>query len=258
MAMKQQAAVEFIITYSWAILAISIFVITVFLLSGTRPPQNYIQSTCSIQPLIPCTESLLGYNYNGPMQYYVVFKNELGSVLYFPSNSINVTVANIGSSGSSHSLGDCVPNFASEGSTVLCSAAIGWNPKPSIGSRQIMDFVIAYNICGTDSAASCEKGLYKSSGYSIQGVAPVGISINNVEFSTDPASSGVIVLGGIVYFDGTSAYMASGNYIIYAQPGSEFKFSSWGANAPVADHGSQNTTLILTSNAVVSANFISG
>ena len=37
MAMRQQSAIEFIMTYSWAILVISLFVVSVILLSDMRP-----------------------------------------------------------------------------------------------------------------------------------------------------------------------------------------------------------------------------
>ena len=59
MELKGQAALEFIVTYSWALIIISLFVVAVLVLSDVRPPVAYLQSSCSIQPLLPCSETLL-------------------------------------------------------------------------------------------------------------------------------------------------------------------------------------------------------
>src|SRR5271154_7234717 len=134
---KQQAAVEFIITYSWAILIISLFVVLVLIISDIRPPQDYLQSTCNIQPSLPCIESLLAYNATSPLQYYVVFSNQLGAVLYFPSSSISLNTGATGGSGTSTFLGNCTPSFASEGATVLCRARVS-GLKASPGTQEIV------------------------------------------------------------------------------------------------------------------------
>ncbi|MDE1871268.1 MAG: hypothetical protein KGI06_03445 [Candidatus Micrarchaeota archaeon] len=255
MEMKQQSAIEFMVTYSWAIILISLFIVMVILITGSRAPLSYVQSSCSIQPLLPCADSLLSYNAVSPMQYYIVFSNQLGQVLYFPSNSINATMSSLGSA-TSYSFGDCSPDFASEGSQVLCSVAISGKSKPKAGSQQMVYFVLNYKICTTDNAASCGQGLYRSSGYSIQSVSPTGVNFDYVTFITSPR--GNIVLNGMSYFNGTSAYLPPGNYVIFAQPQEGMAFSSWSINSQgsnVLNAASQNTILSLASNAEITAEF---
>ena len=254
MKMKQQSAVEFMVTYSWAIILISMLVVMVLLVSGSRPPLSYLQSSCSIQPLLPCSDSLLSYNAVAPMHYYIIFSNNLGQILYFPPNSINATMASLGSS-SSYSFGSCTPNVAGEGSQVLCSVAISGNSKPKAGSQQVVYFVLNYSICTTSEIDSCGS-FYRSSGYSIQSVSPSGVSVDNVIFVTNPG--GNIVLNGITYFSGTSTYLPSGNYVIFAQPADGEKFVAWDIDSPtsiIGNSASQNTVLVLGSNSVITAQF---
>ncbi len=258
MGLRQQSALEFIVTYSWALLIISLFVVSVLLISDTRAPAAYLQSTCSIQPLFPCSESLLAYNTLNPLQYYIVFTNQLGSVIYFPVNAINITTTNVGKIGTSYSYGNCTPAFASQGATVLCRANIGGNLKPNVGSQAIVNFGINYNICKTNNLLSCAPGLYKSSGYSVQNVAPVGIKLNNITFASN-VPGGTVILGGITYFSDTSEFLPSGNYVVYAQPPSGDYFVSWAITnsltTTIASTTLQNTTLVVSSNAFVTAKF---
>ncbi len=256
--LKDQAAVEFIITYAWAILVISLFVVLVLIISDTRPPQDYLQSSCSIQPLLPCTESLLSYNSINPLQYYVVFTNQLGSIIYFPPNAISISTSNIGGSSTYSNTGNCTPDFAAQGSTVLCRSRINGASKPGPGTQAIVNFVLSYRICPTSNVVKCSPGNYISSGYSVQSVAPVSININYVTFVIKP--SGNIVLNGVTYFNNTSAYLISGNYIIFAQPGQGLMYSNtlWSLNSAgsgIVNVHSQNTTLILNSNEILTAQF---
>jgi hypothetical protein len=261
--MKQQAAVEFIITYSWAILIISLFVVLVLLISGTRPPQTYLQSSCNIQPLLPCTESLITYNSSSPMQYYVVFSNQLGHVLYFPLGSaINVTTTGTSGTGSSNTFGSCTPTFAGLGASVLCTTLVGGNSKPNVGTQVIVNFILTYSICTSAPANAIYSNslcpnFYKSSGYSIQSVAPPAFKINYVTFKTN--SNGTIILNGVSYIDSTTAYLPSGNYTIFAQPNSDKKFIGWIPISSVKDPCAPNTTFVLNSitTNIINAVFVS-
>jgi hypothetical protein len=261
--LKQQAAVEFIITYSWAILIISLFVILVLLISGTRPPQTYLQSSCNIQPLFPCTDSLLAYNSTG-LRYYIVFSNQLGSVIYLPQNPISVNSVSVSSNLASRNIyGSCFPSFVSPGATVLCNTTLT-NFKPNVGSQVIINFILNYNICGTSNQIACEATCtnansicpYNSSGYSIQTVAPSGIRLYSVEFQTD--QGGTIVLNNVTYFGNTIIYLPTGNYVIYAQPGPGSASNIlWTTTPPgnVIPIHSQTANLILGTNTILKAHF---
>ena len=52
-ATRQQAAIDMLVSYSWAILLIAIAVAIIVVLALSRPITSYEQSTCSIQPLFP-------------------------------------------------------------------------------------------------------------------------------------------------------------------------------------------------------------
>jgi|GEM_PF-1777120 hypothetical protein len=255
MPLKQQSALEFIMTYSWAFIIMSLFVVSVVVLSGSRPPSTYLGSSCNIQPLLPCVESLLSYNSIGKLQYYVVFTNQLGLVLHFPANALNVSSESLGGfSGSS--IGNCTPSFAGRGSTVLCTANIG-NAKPSVGTQTMLTFEINYSLCNSNAKNSCQPGIYKTSGFSTQGVASSNTNLDNVTFITNPSTS-TIMLNGVTYFNGISAYLPSGSYSLFAAPSAGLYFSAWSISSPTSTLSSTtttNTTLTLKSNAVVTAVF---
>lgn len=264
MPLKQQSAVEFIVTYSWAILAISIFVVSVIVLSGAKPQQDYLQSTCNIQPLLPCEDALLTYGTGGNIQYYLVFTNQLGALIYFPPNAITANLADVGSSGTPTGVGECTPILASAGAPILCNVSIRSSFNPAPGSQQIVNFAIRYGICTPSSSCLNANYIYSnaipsnyiSSGYSMQDVAPAGIKLNRVLFTAEP-DYGTIVLGGVTYFNGTVVYLPTGNYIAYALPSQGYAFESWSGNG-IDNPSSQNTTLTLDSDTNIIAQFGSG
>ena len=258
-AMKQQAALEFMVTYAWAIVVISLFIVFVFIEANAGKPTSYVPSTCNIQPLLPCEDSLIVYNSLYP-KYYIVFTNGLGSVMNFPLNAINISYTSTGILSSNtlktyRNLGACSPSVAYPGASVLCNVSIKGLYKLKVGSSDTVDFILNYSICSTSNVLSCTPGYYKSSGYSTQGVVGQGIRLEYLTFNT--GSKGTIVLNGVIYLSGTSTYLQSGNYVIYAQPSPGKSFSLWTVNSPsvVASSTTQNTILTLDSNADLNAQF---
>lgn len=255
---RQQSAMEFMITYAWAFIIIALFIVSVILISGIKPPTAYLQSTCTIQPLIPCTETLLTYNSTGFFNYYLVFTNQLGPVIEFPDNALNITQSVLNSGNGAYATGSCVPANAPDSAVVFCTASIPTGKiSAAVGDQVIINFAISYNICSiTNGKSSCAPGLYKSSGYSVQDIAPLGVKLDYL--TMDANLNGLIVLNGVSYFPGSSTYLPSGNYIIYAQPAQGSTFSSWSitsSGSTIAAPDNQNTTLSLNSNAVVAATF---
>lgn len=257
MALKQQSSMEFIITYSWAFIIISLFIVSVIVLSDTRPPSFYLASSCNIQPLLPCEESLLAYNAVTPMTYYVVFSNELGSVVYFPPNAITVTTTGLVGGGTTQSPGNCVPSFASDGATVLCTASIGGSSKPKAGTQTTATFDLVYNICTSGVKSSCSPGNYISTGTSSQSVAPAGVNLDNLTLITQPATATVIV-NGVTFYNGISTYLPSGNYVLYSGVPQGYNTITWSIVSPsslISNTVTTNMILTLSSNAVVTASF---
>jgi len=256
MGLNAQSAIEFIMTYSWAIIIISLFIITVILISDARPPSVYLGSSCNIQPLLPCTDALLTYNTVNPLQYYLVFTNQLGSVLHFPHNSLNISTSSMGGSVN-YQYGNCQPAFASKGSSVLCTANIITPTKPAAGSQSALTFILSYNICSSSSQSSCTPSLYKSSGFSTETVSPSNIKLNSLTFLTVP-STATIILNGITYYNGISAYFLSGNYVLFSSPPNGYQTISWSVSSPssvLSSTTTQNTVLTLSSDAVVTASY---
>ena len=85
MGLKQQSALEFLVTYSWAFMVIALFTVSVFVLTDTKAPLAYLQSSCNIQPLLPCGETLLVYNSVSPLPIFiaVIITILFGNLIFF-------------------------------------------------------------------------------------------------------------------------------------------------------------------------------
>ncbi len=255
---KLQSALELLTTYSWAFLIIAIFIAAAALASGSRAPTSYLTSTCNINPEFQCLQSVLsGYNAATPIKFSVLFTNDLGAPVYFPSNSFNVTVTNIGTSGIHSYKGNCTPQLASKGAQIMCISQIPGTQVPSTGSQASVSFLMNYSICNNMQPSSC-SGSYKTTGFSIQPVSPPGASLFTTKFITNP-NNGMIVLNGVSYANGTSAILMGNKYTVYASPPSGYIFGTWSitsASSTISSTNTQNATLILSSNATLQANFV--
>lgn len=71
--MRGQAAMEYLMTYGWALI-ILVAVISVLFSMGVFNPQNYMSEECSFQPSLPCRGASLSPN--GELKIYMT--NGLG------------------------------------------------------------------------------------------------------------------------------------------------------------------------------------
>lgn len=256
---KLQSALELLTTYSWAFLIIAVFVAAAAIVSGSRAPTSYLTSTCSINPEFQCLQSTLSrYNATTPIKFSILFTNDLGAPIYFPSNSFNITVTNVGASGVHSYRGSCTPQLALKGTQVMCISQIPGTQVPSTGSQASVSFVVNYSICNNMQSSSC-SGSYRTTGFSIQSVSPPGTSLFTTKFITNPGD-GIIVLNGVSYTNGTSAILMGSKYTVYASPPNGYIFSSWSitsSTSSVSPTSAQNATLTLSSNATIQANFVS-
>ncbi len=224
MHMKEQSAIEMITTYSWAILIIAIVIAIILILIGFKPPSDYLQSECNIDPLLPCVDTLLVYNSSGPMVYTIVFKNNLGRPINISSNGFNLTTTDMGrSSGTNHYLGNCTPGYVSNGGEVMCRVNITGPIKAAVGTSTTTPFYFEYRICS--SPTNCGNTFYKTTGYSTQIVAPAGISFLELKFETYP-DTGTINVNGVPYASGTTQFFIKGEYSIFASPPNGYVFYS--------------------------------
>jgi len=254
--LKQQSALELLTTYSWALLIIAVFVAAVAVINSARPATNYLASSCSIEPLLPCTQTLLTYNTISPIRFTLLFTNNLGQTMYFPANSLNITVTNIGTKGITYNTGNCTPALALQGTPVLCTALISGTFKPPVGTQETILFSLNYQLCNGKTKASCASAQYKSAGQSSQTMAPSSILFHTLVIQTNP-TSGLVNLNGVTYLNGANVLLLTNQYSAYAIPPSGYKFTLWGVSggSGLSSTVTPNTILNFSSNGTVTASF---
>lgn len=255
--MRAQSAIEFLVTYSWALLIVTIVIAMVFILAAPSSSSTTIPFTCNIQPLLPCTDALLTST-NGiiPIRYLIDFQNNLNAPIYFPNNAFNVTTTDIGTVGTNINFGNCYPNFALPDDRVICYASIPGTIEPGSGSQVVVPFRIQYAICSGSSSDNCPQSYYNSTGYSTLGISAatgnfysLSFTFNDVE--TDTPVNGIVILNGVAYAQGANILLTStGNYVAVAQGQTSGElFVSW----DVVQTGTPPTTIsnTITTNTIL-------
>ncbi|MCX8175172.1 MAG: hypothetical protein N3E51_03125 [Candidatus Micrarchaeota archaeon] len=158
--LRAQAAMEYLVTYGWALLAL-LFVIAVLISSGAFSPSGFSVQECTFQPDLPCSSFII-YNTEGvPDTTTVEFTltNNLG----FPINitSVTYTAVNMGKEGKQQ--------YSSSGfpaTTVMPGQKIGFfqqfkgQKQPSSREFKSITVTITYVNCKTSPCA----GRYTTSG----------------------------------------------------------------------------------------------
>jgi hypothetical protein len=250
MALRQQSAIEFISTYSFAIFMISIILVaatTISLSIGFTAP---VYSSCSIQPLITCQQSLLTFNSVGNyFTYIILFRNNLGFVLQFPANALNLTATGISGSARAVYNGICAPTLAAQGSQVLCKVKVGGPSNIKQGANTYTQFHIYYGLCTNQTESTCTSNNLNITGYSYQTLSPPLTNLYNISVSSQ---NGLVVVNGQSYFNSSTVYLPSGSYNLFAQPSTNYHFVSWTWNGPgattLSTNSVANTVLTLNSN----------
>ncbi|MCL4371771.1 hypothetical protein M1373_00400 [Candidatus Marsarchaeota archaeon] len=257
--MKLQSALEMMSVYSWALLLIAIVVAFVFLLTGPFAPAQYLASTCNIQPLMLCTSTYItAYHVSPPLpiEFTLVFTNNLGVSIKFLPGSINLTASNIGSKGTNSYAGTCAPQTAPTGSQVVCTVGIPGSVEPAAGTSIVANFKLYYDTC---SGSTC-TGPYISTGTATTQLEPASLRLAYLAVKASPAS-GKVVINGISYASGVTIPFLPGNYTIYADAPASYVFSNWSVNnthANVISLHTIPTKLVLKGNATLQANFKPG
>ncbi|MDE1857211.1 MAG: hypothetical protein KGH98_03985 [Candidatus Micrarchaeota archaeon] len=250
-----------LMTYSWALLIIALFVAIIFVVSGSRAPSQYIGSQCNIVPTLPCIQSVIsGYNSVNPITFTMAFNNNLGTAIQFPANAINVTATGLGSTGTSSYLGNCYPSFVTNGGEVICTVPISGSVEPAIGSQVTLPFTISYNICNGKTTGSCTASTYKTTGQAVQNLAQAGVSLYRLTLTT--TFNSFININGVTYISGSNVLLSGSKYTVFALPvNTNYKFSAWSftgnsLGSSISSTSAQNATLNLGSNVTLNANFI--
>ncbi len=197
---KSQSALELLTVYSWALLVIGVLLAIAFIVALSNNQANYLSPTCTIQPLLPCSDSLLSTT---PIKYYITFTNDLQIPMNFTANAINVTTEGIGSSGTEHSFGYCYPGFALPGTSVVCTANVSGSYGATSGRQAGVFFTLSYYLCNSDSQSSCNTASsYKTSGLSLQTIEPATLSYNTLTVEIGSIGNGAIGDNGLLVIDG--------------------------------------------------------
>lgn len=256
-----QSALEFLTTYSWAVLIIVLFLGSVAIYSITsRAPSNYVQSSCYISPAMPCKQSAITYNSMSKLlSFRMLFTNSLGSIVFFPTDAINITLNNVGLFGQQSVFGNCTPAISVPGTQVSCMVAIpGTNVV--LGQQATVFFTLSYNTpCANTVVSSCLGVTYTSGGSALQTAAAQIAPIYTLTLNTNTLL-GYIVIDGQDYANAVNVMYQSGNYEINVVPPSGYVFNTWnvvGSGSSLSSKSTGNTVLTLNSNAVLTANFVS-
>ena len=264
---KAQSAVEMMTTYSWAYLIVAIFVAIVLVLVGSPSGQPSLPATCTIQPLLPCSDTVLtNYSSSSGIIFYISFVNDLQNPIIFPYNAFNLTTSGIGVVGTAINHGQCQPSFALIGGVVICKVNIPGSVSPTVGTKVNTAFTISYRLCQRNTQTGCPTSVYKSSGYSTESVAPANIVFYTVTLVANEVNgltaavagaNAIIYLNGIPYATSQNALLtATGNYNIFATVPAGYAYSTWAVNSissTVTPINSLISVLTVKSNAIVIA-----
>ena len=228
MALRQQSAIEFLSTYAFAIFIISLVLVAAFTISVSVGSTAPVYSSCNLQPLLICQQSLLTYNsVTKAFNYIIVLRNDLGFSLQFPSaNAINLTVLKLSGGNGGFNLGKCSPLFVGQGSQAICQVAVTGQPQSKQGATSYAQFSLFYQLCTGLNSSTCGNTIYSATGTSYQSLSQGVTNLYNVIVTS---SNGVMIINQEPYFNNTAVYLTSGSYTVYAQPSSGFNYisTSW-------------------------------
>ncbi|MDE1860988.1 MAG: hypothetical protein KGH72_04720 [Candidatus Micrarchaeota archaeon] len=237
-----QAAIEYLTTYSVAVLLLVILlaIIAALALAGhSNGLSTQSASTCYITAQLPCSQFVVADTQNGS-EALMFFVNNLGQNLSMPANSFVVKPAITNATY----VGNCYPANAMPGTPVTCVASSPY--KPTVGSQLNLAFQLAYNnlhITGTSTAYAAPK----ADAYGVlltSNVRGGGVSVNNVRYAS---GSTVIFVSGI-------------NYRISADAPSGYAFQDWipggSVSIPASGINSTQTTANATANGTIEAVYV--
>lgn len=127
-AIKAQAAMEYLVTYGWALLAL--FVVIAYLLStGAFSASSFSAQECTFQPDLSCSPYILFQQSSTSTALRFTLTNGLG----FPINvtSVNYTVTNIGLDGKRVLAGAVPPATVPSGAKMNFSMDFDGSTQPA-------------------------------------------------------------------------------------------------------------------------------
>ncbi|MDE1859955.1 MAG: hypothetical protein KGH67_05525 [Candidatus Micrarchaeota archaeon] len=221
---KAQMSIEYLSIFTAAlILLIIVIAIVSTLLTNSKTPTP-VTSACYLSAQLSCQQLSISTSNGIASTAILVFTNNLGTTLTFPTNALVVYPT----SSQSSFVGACFPTNAIQGSTVFCNATlIGY--RPAAGTELNPRFQVSYNQC---SGKLCST--FNTSGTSTTYVS-ANVMLSGVQLFVNPLN-GEVTVNGEPYPSGTTVdFLGSKAYDIYASaPGiPNAKFKSWSTSGTV-------------------------
>jgi hypothetical protein len=167
-------------------------------------------------------------------KFIVIIQNNLGVRLFFPVNSLLVSPGYFQNTAYG---GNCLPQNALVGSTIVCNATFtGFGS--TVGSQLNPKFTISYELCDP----TCTPKVYNTTGNAVTTLSPYKSVVFDITLLTNP-TNGRIAVSGVPYGNGASVIFISGlSYPISAiPPNSAYSFNSWATSSNVVLSSSSTT-----------------
>ncbi len=144
-----QSALEFLMTYGWALLVVLVFISALYLF-GVFDTSRYIPRQCYLQPGLECTSFKMMKNESN-MTVEFSGRNDFGYDIGFANNTATLLAENIGGIGKNNYTGTCSPSIVRAGTTYTCIINITDNARvPALGEMRRMSLSLGFKNCEAD------------------------------------------------------------------------------------------------------------
>ncbi len=154
--MELQVPTDFMSTYAWIFIAVSIIAMVGVGAALSWPSAPAMEHSCSIVSGFACMSAALG-SYPGGSALFLRITNRQGAYVYMPGNSV---IVHPYLNDTSYN-GSCVPETVANGGSLLCVAYMN-GYEPGYGASVGPGFSIVFGICG-GKCSSADLG-YQVSG----------------------------------------------------------------------------------------------
>jgi len=212
--MKNQSAVEFLVTYGFALTVIGIAIAALYSYFLFKNPTSYVSGSCSISSLYCSTAIAIKGNSAVPSYILLYVTNSFSKTISFPQNSFNVTYYTTSFNGT------CLPSNLVPGATAICITNVTL-PSMNVGDTFRVNIRIPF--------------IYANQRFNASGIADLVLSPTISQTSlTTPSSFGlapylVLADAGYVWLgDGVTLLPLYASLKInnYPQRGMQITFSS--------------------------------
>ena len=192
MGFKVQSALEYLTSYSWALIILVVVVVSYFLITYNSSGTTFSPSYCYISAGLPCYQLVVSTNSLGSMAI-LLFTNDLGKTIYFkPTSSFYLKLT----ATTQYASGSCTPLTATSGTPITCVVYIlGYTPQ--LGAQLEPQFFFNYSECVSSNCNSKNSLLVLSTaGSSVSYAYPANILLEEGIINIPPGGTPTIIPPG--------------------------------------------------------------